>query len=407
MKKIIFYTSLVIAVFTLSSIKNNSVFAQDLRKNRLIYSPKVFDYYSLDYNRVEGLFLGGKYSYSNKKLPQTWLDIEAGYGFKSKDIGYSASIIHGFNMLYSTTAGISIFDEIRSNESEMVKNYENTLSTLLLRRDYRDYYRVKGINAGFFHKIKTYFSSEFNLRFIKYSRSINNDPWSMFFKERIFRDNPEAAENEEIVLKWTLDYSNLENEYVESNYWRFKADFEKELKNFDYTGFDFLISRTQLSWGSQTLKINLNGRFKFGTTVEQHLFDLGGIGTLRGYGFKEFTGNRMLYLESTYFFGGDLMQKLPLHFIPFYSTFKTSVFFETGMTWIHEPFITEPSLTGYSNPNIYERETGTRFKDIKSDIGVSLYFLNFFDGTFRLDTAVRLDGYENPVKTTFRLIKTF
>ena len=374
-----------------------SVGSQTKIDNRSSISFSLLNIREFDYNRVDGFYLGNSIAFVYSRLPQTALSARGGYGFKSKEWRYAIMLNHVFDLLTGTAFTLTYFDETHTNDQWILYKAENFLSTMLIRKDYRDYFRLRGVEAHFKHKYGDNFIIEYELGYRKYNSMPATAPWSLFFRNRKFRENPAVSEGDEILLTWTIGYSTLEDMYVETSNWQLGVVFERELYDFGFTGAHFFVQRTQISYGNQTLIAGLRGGYRNGTADEQYLMDLGGIGSLRGYQFKEFTGNRRIFFECRYLFNGDLLQRIPLQAVPFYSSLESGVFFESGLAWINKK---DRKLLPAGPIPSGSRETGSRFRDIKPDIGVSLFILN---GAARIDFARRLDRKKDPWKITFRL----
>lgn len=375
----------------------SSVGGQTKTDNLLGASFSLLNIREIDYNRVEGFYLGNNLTFLYSRLPQTSLTLRGGYGFRSKEWRYALMFNHAFDPLSRTAITFTYFDETRTNDQWILPKAENVLSAILLKKDYRDYFRLRGVEAHFMHKYGENLSIAYEFGYRRYNSMPKKAHWSLFKKDKEFRQNPAVTEDEEILLSWTINYSTLEDMYVETSNWQLGVVFERELYDFGFTGAHFLIQRTQISYGNQTLIAGLRGGYRDGTVSEQYLMDLGGIGSLRGYQFKEFTGNRRIFFESNYLFNGDLLQSIPLQAIPLYSSLESGVFFEAGLAWINSKDRKLLPTGGIPSGSL---ETGSRLRDIKSDIGVSLFILN---GAARIDFARRLDRKKDPWKITFRL----
>src|SRR5574341_2126860 len=70
-----------------------------------------------------------------------------------------------------------------------------------------------------------------------------------------------------------------------------------------------------------------------GILPSQYLFDLGGISTLRGYRFKEFTGDRMVLANVEYRLNSKTSR---LHDIPIIEEFNLILFADAGLAWFAE-----------------------------------------------------------------------
>ena len=350
----------------------------------------------IDYNRVDGTFPGLQTILTNDLLPRSSLTTRIGYGIKSNEWRYAISINHSFDLLNTKSISLTFFDETRSNDRVILSQPENILSTMLLRKDYRDYFRQRGFETQLNFKFTQNFSTIFNFSAGKYNSLSNLEPWSLFSVENFFRFNPNVEEGGELLLSAAFRFDSRDEYFIESNYWNVELKLEHEFKDFNFDGIHFLVERMHLGWGSQTLIAGLQGGFRNGTTAEQYLMDLGGIGTLRGYDFKNFTGTKMLIFKGNYLFNGDLLGKIPLQFVPLYSSMAAGVFFDAGLTWFGKDKRRSFSQGPLPLQGI---ETGSGINDIKSNIGVSLLLL---DGLGKIDIARRLDRSKDAWKITFR-----
>jgi len=383
----------------------NPVFAQNFsdietEKKGLGFSASYSILNAIHYNRTEGLFLGGGIALTNDYFPGATLFTMGGYGLESNKWRYCAMLEYAFDLFRYKTLSFSYFDETRSNDMETVGDMENNLAALFFHKDYRDYYRIRGFEGKLEYSYKEKFRTTISAGRREYFSMDNMTNWSIFNKDKTFRTNPPLNEGIEALASIKFYFNNRENIYVEANYWEFEAAFEREFNDYTFTGLHAGLKRTQLGFGSQTLIASATGSIRIGTAAEQYLFDLGGIGTLRGYGFKEYSGNTRLMFDAEYQFNGDILQKIPLQKIPFYSSLALSLFYDAGLAWFSND---EKEIS--DNPGLYSiyssyKETGNGIDDIKSSVGASLYI---FNKMLRLDFARRLDTDRNPWKVTLRL----
>ncbi len=388
----VFFLILSVSIF---STKIQVAYGQNFNTDEgLTFTPSLFNY--IDYNRVEGAFLGTQLSVSHGKFPGTSLKGRTGYGFNSKDWNYAATLSHSFDLLQTQTLSATVFDETRSNDSWVLSHVENILSTALLRKDYRDYFRVRGVEGNYTNKLNEYYRISANVGYRKYNSMHNTEPWSLFFQDEIYWDNPPITEKNELLIAASIHYSTRGEIFIESNYWQFETTLEQELNDFTFTGVHFSVRRMQLSFGDQTLTTGLRGGFRDGTLDEQYLFDIGGFGTVRAYEFKEFTGTRQIVFEGNYLFNGNLLQRIPLQFLPFYSNLTTGVYFDAGLAWFSDD---EKKILETDKPEYLQQETGSSFGDFRSGAGVSLYIM---DGVFAINVGRRFDTGLEPWNITFR-----
>ena len=98
--------------------------------------------------------------------------------------------------------------------------------------------------------------------------------------------------------------------------------------NFEYYGLSAKIKKYKRTFGPQMLIIRGFWGSRDRNVSEQFLYDLGGIGTLRGYEHKEFTGNRVAMLNVDYLFNRAIFKLLPLKSLPFYTTMSLIAFID-------------------------------------------------------------------------------
>ena len=102
-------------------------------------------------------------------------------------------------------------------------------------------------------------------------------------------------------------------------------------EDFETDGMFLTVKRQQPTLSNQRLFLRTLVGSRRGSLAEQHTIDLGGIGSLRGFDNKEFTGNRALTLSATYHFGGDVLQKIPLESIPWFGGLWSASLIATGI----------------------------------------------------------------------------
>ena len=128
----------------------------------------------------------------------------------------------------------------------------------------------------------------------------------------------------------------------------------------------------------------------------QYLFDLGGLSTLRGYGFKQFTGDRMVLFNVEYWIDADaywhrgamLMDDLSM-----------GIFVDVGSAWFAADAQNPHDRSDYlgSRPSLIERHM-----DLKKSFGFGLQL-----GNSRLNIAKALDGVGRGWEFFARFGRTF
>ncbi len=124
------------------------------------------------------------------------------------------------------------------------------------------------------------------------------------------------------------------------------------------------------------------------TTYEQHLFDLGGVSTLRGYDTKEFTGNRMAMVNIDYLFGGDVLGRIPLKG---FHLLNLILFFDVG--WTSHVSKTRHLVAGFA---------GLDPTDFKPDVGIAVAAIRQL---VRVNAARRLDRRDDAWVFSLRFVR--
>ena len=217
--------------------------------------------------------------------------------------------------------------------------------------------------------------------------------WSLFGGHKKFRENPAVSPGRENKLRLEFIYDKLDNPIFPLQGFYLEGAVEKGGGflggDFNQTGVFLTAKYFQSSFANQKLVFQERfGRRDMDLFAPQYLLDLGGIGTLRGYRFKEFADHNNLFLSSVqYYFNGDLLQKLPLQRLPFYSGLGLILFAEVGSVW-GENILLDGVV-----------DTGSRLW--KSDAGFSLSMTGDF---LRIDFAKRLDRSSDTWTVTFRIL---
>ncbi|MCH7955268.1 MAG: BamA/TamA family outer membrane protein, partial [Candidatus Marinimicrobia bacterium] len=160
--------------------------------------------------------------------------------------------------------------------------------------------------------------------------------------------------------------------------------FGDEMPN--YERYIVSVSRYQSVGKNDDINIRLRYGITNGSAPVQKKFDLGGIGTLRGYEYKEFQdGDKMAMVNVEYTTDGRDIDGLG--FTPVFDDFIVALFMDAGVVWSDKRDL--PDLS-----------------DFRKNIGVGIGSTN---GGFRVNFAKPLDGpeEEREVVVTMRFNKMF
>lgn len=388
--------------FSFDKIKDDTGF--------LFEKPLQF-YWTPRYNRVEGLFANLGLKYRPPAAEGLNLYGDAGWGFwneSGEEFRFNLGVRQDFFELKRLSLGFDVFKKLESEDDWVVGEVENSLFAFFFREDYKDYYGAEGFRVYVDHKLVGRHVLRAELERRTYSALERNIDWSIFKGD--FQPNPAGAppladstrtgiiEGDELGLKLIAAFDWRDNPIFPLSGWYVQAIYEHTGEDFDTDGLFLTVKRFQQTFSNQRLLVRALLGTRRGSLADQHRIDLGGIGSLRAYDDKEFTGNRMALLNLNYLFGGDILQKIPLQNMPLFGTLWTTlslgVFADVG-----HAVLVDPGAGMLS-------EFGDVFDDLQADVGLSLLVL---DGVFRMDIARRTssDVGKDDYRVTFRLLESF
>ncbi|MFQ5601744.1 MAG: hypothetical protein ACE5HS_00590 [bacterium] len=391
----------------------------DDNRNFELEKPLSF-YWTPRYNRVEGVFLNIGARWRPQSMSQVIFYGDIGGGFwnqANKQVRFTAGFRKDFFEFERLSFGAEVFRQVESEDDWTVGNVENTLASLLFREDYKDYYGSHGFKVFVDHRFKGVHTLRFEVErrtFDAFKRNIN---WSLFkgdFDSNPTRPNSFLVEGDEIGFKFISAFDWRDNPIFPLSGWFVEAIYERTIEDFHTDGLFLTVKRFHQTFGNQRVNVRAMigarrgddaaaGKTSAGDSLrtslaDQYTIDIGGIGSLRGFDDKEFTGNRMFMLNANYLFSGDVLQKIPLQNVPylgaFWTTLSLGVFLDTGWAW----------NTGNLNDGLWDGFGKLTFDNLKTNIGLSILLL---EGVFRLDVAKRLDRSDNDFRVTFRLLEKF
>jgi outer membrane protein assembly factor BamA len=371
-------------------------------------------YWTPRYNRVEGLFLNFGAKVRPPGLPGLQFYGDAGGGFWNEDdkqFRFTVGARQDFFEIKRLSFGAEIYKKIASADDWVVSELENSLAALLFREDYKDYYGAQGFKLYADHQFTGNHILRLEVGRQKYDALKRNIDWSVFKGD--FDPNPKRgdaiiAEGHETSIRFIAALDWRDNPVFPLNGWYLEGIFEKTFDDFDTDGLFLTVKRYQQTWGNQRLLLRgmvgsrrgdilttAEGGDVAAFLIEQYAIDLGGIGSLRGFDDKEFSGNRMVMLNANYLFGGELLQKIPLQRIPLFgnlwTTLSLALFVDTGFAWRAES--NAGLLSGFDDAD-----------NLKTDVGFSILVL---EGVARFDVAKRTDRSRDDFRVTFRLLEKF
>lgn len=400
-----FYRTTVVVVLTLLFIIWISAFSYaQFKIIRIECDHSIFEFQDKEilfqpifrYNRVQGPFLGLNLSLYLKKLWLTKITGNLGYGFENGG-RYHAGIQRSFFVTNPLTIGFAYYDQIYSLDEWFIGNIENSLAALFIKEDFMDYFGKRGLLAFVDKKFADFHTVRFEVEQFQFESLSRHTNWALFGKKKRFQENPSVIEEKttSVRLMWIFDWQD--NPLSPISGWYFEGLGEQTFgDSVDTQGLFITLKRFQPTFGSYLLKLKLMVGVRKGCDqrYEQHLMDMGGIGTLVGYEDKEFrNGNRFLYLTAHYFFNGAILNRLPLDFLPLFDQLTLGAFAESG--WLY---------FGDKNKNPVNDFSSLKISDLKSDVGLSLYVV---EQLARIDFAKRTDRSKDAWRITIRFMHKF
>ncbi|MCI0405134.1 MAG: BamA/TamA family outer membrane protein [candidate division Zixibacteria bacterium] len=341
------------------------------------------------YNRVDGFNLNIKVGYKSGDL-KSRLWAGGGQAFSRDrwlyDVGFSQKLFD----THQTSFGASAYRRTWSADAWILGKVENSFATLFMRADFMDYTEKEGVALFAGQEYKKIHQFKVTYAVDQYKSLSKETDWSILRGPKRFRKNfstlpPEtlaayAADLDAEIAALTFDYifDTRDDPGDPKTGWLAKGEWELAGgalgKNRDYSRITFQFERIQPIIPRHRALVHI----LYGTSIHrlplQKLYFLGGIGTLRGYRFKEFYGDRMILVNFEYH-----ARLIDETFVP------TPVFF---FDW------------GKTSPRSGDPEFWSG-RPFKSNVGLGFKF----GGFLRFDLAKAFD--DNPLRFTFRFSRNF
>lgn len=364
---------------------------------RFLYAAS-FPLGGLVYNRVDGLTIQGEIFNSEAAWRTTGTGFfgGAGYALGSGRFYYRIGLNRFWVPSSPVEVGAIAYRQLETEDTWYMTPNENDWMALLARYDWYDYYLNEGFQVHL--RVQPHPWVSLGVRYAQDNESgvdrVTN--WALFGGDRDFRENRffdpvfndfvPAAEGEirRIVYFGRLGTAGRRWDWGRpARGIRLEGWLEQAGDNGVSDGGDFYYERflVQLqAYQRLSLIDHLALRVRVGSASmgtasaplglvpPQHRFYLGGVGSLRGYEFKEFVGNRLFLATAEYTIGTDSWS-------PIFDDWSLTLFYDYGLAWI-----TDPGTGLYTDllPEVGKRSYG---------IGVSPFG---FDG-LRVEIARPLD----------------
>lgn len=364
----------------------------------------------LRYNRVQGLFLGmaipkrigGKYDIIN-------VHGFAGYGFKDKRFNYEVGIDRWFfnQKNYRFELGAKIYDLVDTKDDWLITPIENSLSSFLLHQDLQDFYRRQGYTFHASQNISIFLKGTLEYRDDRHRSVDKNTNWALFYPKRDFKENPAVWEGEMRSLYGEVYLDTRDNKKFPRYGWYGKLSVETSNSNlksdYSFNQYLFELRRYQPIGRHERIDFRFKAGSSDGELPLQKSYEIGGISTLRGFGYKELGEiidnngrvrgyDRMLLANIEY----NISPRLINSGFLFFDDIRYILFFDIGNAWFNDDVSAEDEWnSGFSH---------LKWNDLKSDFGIAL---TSGSGRFRFNIAKRTDTGVKPITLTIRINKPF
>ena len=292
----------------------------------------VKEYTNLDnfifrYNRVEGLFLGlgseKRYYWDGYRSYNSYGSI--GYGFKSKGWRGNLGLTRQFAVYDDETGsghlfeiGVEGYRLTDSKDDWIIGVHENSAAAIFIHEDFRDYYERRGVavHAGWFTQSEDLTTQlQLEYRSDSYFSMEKRTEWSIFGGNKMFRENPPIDPGKMRSVVGSGGLSTLDKTVYGPEGWSIYATAEVARRGFgsefSFSQFVADVRRYQPLGRFDNVNVRVRLGTSGGTVPIQKQFDLGGLGTLNGFPFKdESGGNRMILGNFEYIVNGDFLHDL-------------------------------------------------------------------------------------------------
>ncbi|HBC46835.1 MAG TPA: hypothetical protein DCZ43_07300, partial [candidate division Zixibacteria bacterium] len=257
------------------------------------------------FNRVEGFTLVPTLNFEDKKGQLPKVSIVAAYAFTLKRWEYDFGVSHRFGDGFSPYFDIHLFQAANSSDDWRFTETENTIAGLFFKEDLWDFYWDRGFKGegGFYLTDNLQAGALYSAERISTLRRTAGK--AIFGGKKKFRENwstilPDSTD----ILAMpgdlkegglTLGYDTIsEKDKSATSGVRAQLQWRKTVgsSDFDYQVITGKIQTDIPVASNQFVILNARGGYSDDYLPLFRRFFLGGIGSLRGYDYKEFQGNR-------------------------------------------------------------------------------------------------------------------
>jgi outer membrane protein assembly factor BamA len=225
-----------------------------------------------------------------------------------------------------------------------------------------------------------------------------NTNWSLFGGDKVVRENPAINDGNLNSFVLMLGGSNAPASSSARHGWDIKATLENAggvaKGDYDFRQYTVDIRRYQPLLKFLDMNLRLRGGASSGDVPLQRSFDLGGVSTLQGYRYKEFSGTHFALVNLEFILKSNFADYSTGWLSTLMSSINLILFADAGMTNNVPGFTYGDQLAATRASYTTSFADGfTDMKEWKSDLG---FAVGSAGGAFRIGAAWRLDRSEKP-----------
>ena len=354
------------------------------------------------YNRVEGAYIGLAQSKRLYWHSQPWLVSTAslGYGFANHTWRYSLGLYFPIyledQIIEFGAEGHSITD---SKDQWSFDRDENTLTAIIAREDYLDYFEREGftVSAAWYYRGDDELNARASIGYAHdtYGNMNRNTDWSLFGGDKHFRPNPLINDGNINSLVFSAGATTLPSLDERTHGWDAQVQYEMAggfaAGDFEFTQIIADLRRYQPLGEHLNLNLRARAGMSDGLIPLQRAFELGGPGTLPGYRFKEFSGSHVMLLGAEFIVRSSIVGNARGWAKSMLRNSNIIFFANAGSTNGALPRL--GAVTDVTR-GAFDVKLSDDFilDNWKSDVGVAF---GSADGSFRIGAAWRLDRAES------------
>jgi len=250
------------------------------------------------YDRIEGLGLNYGFHITNFVLNNAAVSFNGSYGVKDKqwkgEVDFLVFLDKRKKIFFESNAYKTLsFEE----QNWQITTGKNTLTSLLYKGDYRDYYYKTGAQIGLGVRANENLALKIAVVAHDEKNAFNHTRFSLFNNKQRFRLNPEITEGRNNAINATLLYRSYHLDIDLSGEFSSRSKLNHD---FSYQLLKFYLHKSFRPGMNSYFHVHLLAGFSFGQLPPQKWLDFGGktflsyYGNLRGVDYKAFTGDRMI-----------------------------------------------------------------------------------------------------------------